>query len=99
MKKAPGSTNALIPAPAPEEEERRESRFGLDRSLPKRPDNGLGRARAAQLLGAGRRCCARPINCELAALRVVHQYVRLNIANNQVHGPGAWAAAVGIPRP
>ena len=71
-KKAPVFTLVLIPAHAPEENGRRAREIGLDRSLLKRPDNGLGHAEAAHLLAAGRRCCARPINCEVARPRRVH---------------------------
>ena len=48
-----------------EQNGRRARKFGVDRSLLKPPDNGLGHARDAHLLAAGRRCCApscaRPI--------------------------------------
>ena len=62
-KKAPASTLVLIPAHAPEENGRRAREIGSNRSLLKRPDNGLGHAQAAHLLAAGRRCCARAMNC------------------------------------
>ena len=73
-KKAPGFGDALNSRHAPEQNGRRAREFGSNRSLLKAPDNGLGHARAAQLLTASRRCCARPIICELRTLRALHRY-------------------------